>query len=159
MPLTLYEASLINKAIRVGRRVPMMLNDWLHLAVGAQSQDWGHQPRHWPDISLRGFQTMMTEQLSLMFYFYQILISRERGPSSLPPLPVPRPHQRSPPVPDQTETLRRKYRGPVRQKTHNQYVWVTVCCWSAHGFYPFLWLFFPRRDLFHICDSWLLKSN
>ena len=72
------------------------------------------------------------------------------GPSSIPPLPVPRPHQRSPPVPDQTETLRRKYRGPVRQKTHNQYVWVTVCCWSAQisGFLPISLSVFPPARSF-----------
>ena len=111
---------------------------------------------------------------SLMFYFYQILISRERGRDHHPPPSScsPPPPEISP-VPDQTETLRRKYQGPVRQKTHNQYVWVTVCFWSALIWFlpislsvspparsfPYFWFMIIKKQLMFVINIMQMDSG
>ena len=144
------------------------LGSWHSVAL---DQDWG---RHWPRIRLWRVQTLMTEQLSLMFYFYQILISRERGRDHHPPPSScsPPPPEISP-VPDQTETLRRKYQGPVRQKTHNQYVWVTVCFWSALIWFlpislsvspparsfPYFWFMIIKKQLMFVINIMQMDSG
>ena len=109
-----------------------------------------HQP------PVRSFQTLMTEQLSLMFYFYRILISREPGPSPSPLFLFPALRDLASSWSDRDTA--EEIAGPVRQKTHNQYVWV----WS-----PQIWflpislslLFLLRRALFPYFWFMIIKKQ
>ena len=160
LSLTLYEASLINKAIRVGRRAP---NDakWLTSLgtrgsePGLRSVQYWHQPP--------GAQTMMTEKLSLMFYFYQILISirardedHHQSPLFLFPAPT-RDLASSWSDRDTAEEI-----SGASQAENTQSICLGHCLLLIR---PDIRVFthfsvcFPPGEIFHSSDSWLLKSN
>ena len=79
---------------------------------------------HWPRISLQSgvFRQWWQSNFLWCFIFYQILISRERGPSPSPLFLFPALRDLASSWSDRDTA--EEIAGPVRQKTHNQYVWV-----------------------------------
>ena len=134
-------------------------------------QDWG---RHWSRIR----HQRVSDADDRATFFDVLFLSDSNfqragtGPSSSPSSCSPPPPEISS-VPDQTETLRRKYQGPVRQKTHNQYVWVTVCFWSALIWFlpislsvspparsfPYFWFMIIKKQLMFVINIMQMDSG